>query len=337
MRFIDEATIQISSGAGGSGCSSFRREKHVPFGGPDGGNGGRGGDIVLIATTRRSSLLELRGHAIWKAKNGEPGSGNNRSGACADHVEILVPVGTRIFDIKGDEVLIDLTEDKQRFVVAKGGDGGFGNLHYKSSRNRVPRKSTPGWPGQERKIRLELLLMADVGLLGFPNAGKSTFISRISAARPRIADYPFTTLAPKLGVVDVGVEGSFVVADIPGLIRGAADGAGLGHRFLKHVQRTRVLLHLLSMGPDESEGVLERYTAIREELERFDPRLATRREVILLNKSDICPESEIAQLRTDLEALAPDRSIFVASAVTGAGIRSVVMYLWGMLQEVGEE
>ena len=336
MRFIDEATIRIQSGAGGNGSSSFRREKHVPFGGPDGGNGGRGGDVVLVATTRRSSLLELRGHAIWRAKNGQPGRGRACSGACADHVEICVPVGTRVFDNETGEILIDLTADEQRFVAAKGGDGGFGNLHYKSNRNRVPRKFTPGWPGQERSLRLELLLMADIGLLGFPNAGKSTFISRVSAARPRVADYPFTTLTPKLGVVDVGVDGSFVVADIPGLIRGAADGAGLGHRFLKHVQRTRILLHLLSMGPDEAEDVVERYTAIREELVRFDPALAARQEVILLNKSDVRPESEIAEIREALAAVAPQRDVFVASAVTGQGLRPVLMHLWRLLQDLKE-
>jgi GTP-binding protein len=336
MRFIDEAKIRIQSGAGGAGCSSFRREKHVPFGGPDGGNGGRGGDIILVATTRRSSLMELRGHAIWRAKSGQPGRGRACTGACAEHVEVFVPVGTRIFNNDTGEILVDLTTDEQRFVAAKGGDGGFGNLHYKSNRNRVPLKFTPGWPGQEFSLRLELLLMADIGLLGFPNAGKSTFISRVSAARPRVADYPFTTLTPKLGVVDMGMDGSFVIADIPGLIRGAADGAGLGHRFLKHVKRTRILLHLLSMGPDETEEVVERYTAIREELARFDPALAARHEVILLNKSDVRPESEIAEIHEALKALAPHCEIFVASAVTGKGVRPVIMHLWRLLQDLKE-
>lgn len=337
MRFIDEATIRIRSGSGGAGCSSFRREKHVPFGGPDGGNGGRGGDVVLVATTRRSSLMELKGHPIWQAKNGTQGRGACRTGGAADHVEIFLPVGTRVINDDTGEVLIDLTKDEQRYIAAKGGDGGFGNMHYKSNRNRVPTKCTPGWDGKERFLRLELLLMADVGLLGFPNAGKSTFISRVSAARPRVADYPFTTLTPKLGVVDMGTDGSFVIADIPGLIRGAADGAGLGHRFLKHVQRTRILLHLLSMGPDETEGVVERYLAIREELARFDPALARRREVILLNKSDVRPDEEIAELREALAAVAPDRRVFIASAVTGAGIRPVIMHLWNLLPEVFEE
>ena len=292
---------------------------------------------MLVATTRRNTLQELRGHAIWKAKNGQPGRGACRTGGCADHVEIHVPVGTRIFDEDTGEILIDLTADEQRFVAAKGGDGGFGNLHYKSNRNRAPKKSTPGWPGQERMLRLELLLMADVGLLGFPNAGKSTFVSRVSAARPRVADYPFTTLTPNLGVVDMGLDGSFVVADIPGLIRGAADGAGLGHRFLKHVQRTRILLHLLSMGHDEVDDVVERYRAIRDELVRYDPNLAARPEVIMLNKADVRTDDEIAELHDALIAVAPDRMIFVASAVTGKGIRPVVMHLWGMLQEMPAE
>ena len=337
MRFIDEATIRIRSGAGGAGCSSFRREKHVPFGGPDGGNGGRGGDVILVATNSRNSLMELKGRPIWQAKDGTPGRGTCRTGGNAEHVEILLPVGTRMINDDTDEIVIDLTEDGQRFIVAKGGDGGFGNMHYKSNKNRVPTKCTPGWDGQECFLRLELLLMADVGLLGFPNAGKSTFISRVSAARPRVADYPFTTLTPKLGVVDMGMDGSFVIADIPGLIRGAADGAGLGHRFLKHVQRTRVLLHLLSMGPDEAEPVLDRYLAIREELVRFDPKLARRREIILLNKVDVCSEEELAEIRALLKEAAPDRAVFVASAVTGAGIRPVIMHLWNLLPELDEE
>ena len=337
MRFIDEATIRIQSGSGGAGCSSFRREKHVPFGGPDGGNGGRGGSVILVATTRRTTLLELRSRSIWKAENGGAGRSTSRTGACAEHVEIHVPVGTRIFNVETEEIVVDLTEHEQRFIIARGGDGGFGNQHFKSNANRVPRKTTPGWSGKELTIRLELMLMADVGLLGFPNAGKSTFISRISAARPRVADYPFTTLAPKLGVVDTGLDSSFVVADIPGLIRGAADGAGLGHRFLKHVKRTRILLHLLSMGEDEAETVIERYLAIREELARFDPALARRHEVIMLNKSDLRNEADIAELKAELSALAPDRYVFVASAVTGSGVRPSVMHLWNRLQEAGEE
>jgi GTP-binding protein len=222
MRFIDEAKISVQSGTGGDGCSSFRRERHVPFGGPDGGNGGRGGDVILVATNRKNTLQELRGHAIWKAKSGSQGSPRNCTGAAAKSVIIYVPCGTRIFDDSTNEQLIDLTDDGQSWVSAKGGNGGLGNLCFKSSVNRAPRRFTQGKPGEVKKLRLELILMADIGLLGFPNAGKSTLISRISAAKPKVADYPFTTLVPSLGVVDMGIEGSFVVADIPGLIRGAS-------------------------------------------------------------------------------------------------------------------
>ena len=332
MRFIDEATIQVQSGAGGNGCASFRREKYVPFGGPDGGNGGRGGDVVLVATRRRTTLIELRGHALWRARNGTPGGSRMRTGACASHVVIEVPVGTRVFDAETDEVLADLTEDGFRWVAAKGGDGGLGNINFKSSTNRAPRKSTPGFPGEDKRIRLELMLMADVGLLGFPNAGKSTFISRVSAARPRVADYPFTTLAPNLGVVDMGIEGTFVIADIPGLIRGASEGAGLGHRFLKHVQRTRFLLHLVSLGPEEAESPVERYLAIREELVKFDEELAHRPEIIMLTKADVCSDADAQQHAEALRAVAPTREVFIASAVSGRGLRPVVGRLWTLLR-----
>jgi len=333
MRFIDEATIRIQSGTGGNGCASFRREKYVPFGGPDGGNGGRGGDIILVATARRNTLMELRGHALWRAKNGIHGTSRMRNGANAKPVEIFVPVGTRIFDANSGEVLADLTDDEQRWIAASGGRGGLGNINFKSSTNRAPRKSTQGTPGEEKALRLELMLMADVGLLGFPNAGKSTFISRVSSARPRVADYPFTTLAPSLGVVDMGVEGTFVIADIPGLIRGASEGVGLGHRFLKHVQRTRLLLHLVSLGPEEMESPLERYQAIREELVKFDPELAERPEVVLLTKSDVCSEADTQAAADALRAEIGDRPLFVASSVSGRGLRPVVGRLWTMVRE----
>ena len=256
-----------------------------------------------------------------------------KTGACAAHIEIQVPVGTRIFDAETDEVLADLTKDSDRFVAAKGGKGGLGNVHFKTSTNRAPRKFTPGEPGEEKRLRLELMLMADVGLLGFPNAGKSTFISRVSAAKPRVADYPFTTLTPNLGVVDMGVDGTFVIADIPGLIRGASEGAGLGHRFLKHVQRTRLLLHLVSMGFDEAEEPAARYAAIREELAKFDPELAERPEVILLTKADLCGEAEIEAVAASIRELAPDRPMFVASSVSGRGLRPVVGKLWTLIQQ----
>jgi GTPase len=327
MRFVDEVSIHIESGKGGDGAVAFRREKFVPLGGPDGGDGGRGGNVVLVTTTRRSSLLELRGHAIWRAKDGERGGGRQRTGKSADDVELMVPAGTRVFDDETGELLADLTEDGLRFVAARGGAPGKGNWHFKSSTNRSPTESTPGEPGVERRLRLELMLMADVGLLGFPNAGKSTLISRISAARPKVADYPFTTLVPNLGVVDRGIEGNFVVADIPGLIRGAADGAGLGHQFLRHLQRTRTLLHLVSLGPDELDPPEERYSAIRDELMRYDPDLATRPERIVLTKVDLVDESEIAAARDAILARATGRArpkVHSISAATGAGIKELV-------------
>ncbi len=296
MRFIDETKLHVQSGAGGNGCASFRREKYVPMGGPNGGDGGRGGDIVLVATHRKTTLLELKGKAVWRAKHGERGRGSQQTGACAKPVEIMVPVGTRVFDEETQEVLADLTEDGERWIAAEGGHGGLGNMHFKTSTNRAPRKTSPPGPSVERHLRLELMLMADVGLLGFPNAGKSTLISHVSAAKPRVADYPFTTLVPSLGVVDMGFDGTFTVADIPGLIEGASDGTGLGHRFLRHVSRTRLLLHLVSAsehdeghvhaGDPETPDPLRRYRAIRLELEAYDPELSKRDEIVILTKSD---------------------------------------------------
>ena len=229
MKFIDEVQIVVESGKGGDGCSSFRREMHVAFGGPDGGDGGTGGDVILKTTRRKNTLLDLRSRPIWKAKSGVPGRPKKCTGAKGKSIEITVPVGTRVYDQQTGEQIIDLVDDEQQFVVAKGGKGGLGNIHFKSSTNRAPRKSTPGKPGEQKHLRLELLLMAEVGLLGYPNAGKSTFIRCVSAARPKVADYPFTTLAPKLGVVDMGIDGAYTIADIPGLIKGASDGIGLGH------------------------------------------------------------------------------------------------------------
>ena len=320
------------SGKGGDGCSSFRREKHVPFGGPDGGDGGRGGDVVLVATRRRTTLLELRGHSIWKARSGEPGRTRNCRGACADSIRISVPVGTRVFDARSGEQLVDLVADGEEWIAAKGGFGGLGNTRFKSSVNRAPRRFTPGKPGEERFLRLELLLMADIGLLGFPNAGKSTLISKVSAARPKVAGYPFTTLAPSLGVVDMGIEGTYVVADIPGLIPGASEGAGLGHQFLRHVGRTRVLLHLLSLEPGESMGPLERYKAIRHELEAFDSDLCAKSEIVVLTKTDLFPPEEVEKMLGDVRAALPDRSVWAISSATGEGVRDLKNGLWRLLQ-----
>lgn len=320
MRFVDEARIHVLSGKGGNGSVSFRREKYVPFGGPDGGDGGRGGDVVIEGDSGRSSLLELRGHAIWKAQPGQPGSGRQMNGAGGEDVVIRVPLGTRVFDEADGSVLGDLTEHGQRLVVAAGGRGGKGNIHFKSSTNRAPRKATPGGPSEERRLRLELLLMADVGLLGFPNAGKSTLLSRVSAARPKVADYPFTTLVPSLGVVKPSEDLTYVMADIPGLIRGASEGAGLGHRFLKHVSRTRVLLHLVSVGPDEVEPPEVRYQAIRDELAAFDARLAGRPELVALTKGDVAEEETVRQAARWFGERLGREHVLMISAVTGQGL-----------------
>jgi GTP-binding protein len=346
MRFIDEAKIIVTSGAGGNGCRSFRREKFVAFGGPDGGNGGSGGDILLVASYQRTTLLELRGKTLWRAKAGEHGRGKQQTGARAAPVEIQVPVGTRVFDHKTDEILADLTTDGDSWVAAKGGLGGHGNLYFKSSTNRAPTKSSPGVPGEQKELRLELMLMADVGLLGFPNAGKSTFISAISAAKPKVADYPFTTLVPSLGVVQISFEQSFVVADIPGLVEGASDGTGLGHQFLRHVSRTRVLAHLISMG-EHDEGVvsggdtdtldpLRRYRALRVELEKYDPKLAQRPEVIVLTKLDLVDDEQIEAMKRAFE-LETGREVFVISAPMAEGLKPLVRALWELLSSMAEE
>lgn len=334
MRFIDEVQVHVASGKGGDGALAFRREKYVAFGGPSGGDGGRGGDVVIIATARRSTLLELRGHAIWRAADGERGGARQMTGAHGEDAVLEVPVGTRVFD-EGTGLLVgDLAADGQRIVVCRGGDGGFGNEHFKTATNRAPRKTTPGWPGEERRLRLELMLMADVGLLGFPNAGKSTLISRISAARPKVADYPFTTLVPNLGVVDMGVDGSFVVADIPGLIEGAAEGAGLGLQFLRHVARTRLLLHLLSVSPDEALPPAERYAVIRRELGRFDPELLERPELIVLTKLDTIPPEERVKVAKAVRKAAPERRIVRISCATGLGVEELKKLLFQLVQEL---
>jgi len=342
MRFIDEAHIQISSGAGGNGCRSFRREKYVAFGGPDGGDGGRGGDIIMVATTRRSTLLELKGKTIWRAQRGEHGRGKQQYGKGGTSVTIEVPVGTRIFDDHTNEVLADLTEHHMSWVAAKGGRGGKGNLHFKTSTNRAPTKTTPGEPGEDRVLRLELMLMADVGLLGFPNAGKSTLISSVSAAKPKVADYPFTTLVPSLGVVKLNMDNSFVIADIPGLVEGASDGTGLGHQFLRHVARTRVLAHLVSLGEHDEGAVFggdpedtdayRRYAALQEELLRYDPELAARPTLVVLTKTDLAYDEDVERARAYFEEKT-GREVFSISAPTGDGLEALKWALHQMISE----
>jgi GTP-binding protein len=293
MKFVDEATIKVQAGNGGRGMVSFRREKFIPFGGPDGGDGGDGGNIVLVARQGLNTLADFRYQRTFKAVNGEPGGSADCTGRGGGDLEIAVPIGTVVYDVDTEETLGDLAADGARLLVAKGGKGGLGNQRFKSSTNRTPRKATPGYPGEKRELRLELKLLADVGLLGLPNAGKSTLISVVSAARPKIADYPFTTLHPNLGVVYVGTHQSFVMADIPGVIEGAAEGAGLGLRFLKHLQRTRLLLHLVDIAPpDPAADPVVDARSIAAELKKFSPELAQRERWLVLNKIDLMAPAE---------------------------------------------
>jgi GTP-binding protein len=296
MKFVDEASIKVRAGNGGNGIVSFRREKYIPFGGPDGGDGGDGGSVCLVADDGINTLADFRFQRHFSAANGAPGQGRNRTGKSAEDLQIRVPVGTLVYDQDTGELIGDLVDAEAELLVAKGGTGGRGNTRFKSSTNRAPRQSTPGTAGEARTLRLELRLLADVGLLGMPNAGKSTLIRAVSAARPRVADYPFTTLHPNLGVVSVGPYRSFVMADIPGLIEGAAEGAGLGIRFLKHLQRTRLLLHVVDLAPmDPGEDVAATALSIIRELERFSPDLARRPRWLVFNKIDLLPEDEADQ------------------------------------------
>ena len=293
MKFVDEAQILVMAGNGGNGCISFRREKFIPLGGPDGGDGGNGGSVWLVADENLNTLIDFRHQRQYRAQRGQNGMGRQMFGKAGDDVVIRVPVGTEVINVETDEIIGDLTAHGDRLLVAQGGIGGKGNVHFKSSVNRAPRKAGTGTAGEEREIRLELKLLADVGLLGFPNAGKSTFIRAVSAATPKVADYPFTTLYPNLGVVSVEMDRSFVIADIPGLIEGAADGAGLGVQFLRHVQRTRVLLHLVDMAPFE-DGVdpVQQVRAIEHELRRHDPAMLEKPRWLVLNKADLLDPEE---------------------------------------------
>jgi GTPase len=296
MKFIDEATIDLAAGHGGAGCVSFRREKFIPFGGPNGGDGGRGGSIYAVGDVNLNTLIDYRYARRHEARNGEPGRGSDQFGAAADDIVLRMPVGTILTDPDSGQVLAELLTPGEKVLVCKGGDGGFGNLHFKTSTNRAPRQKTPGWPGESRKLKLELRVLADVGLLGMPNAGKSTLIAAISNARPKIADYPFTTLHPNLGVVRVAPEKSFVVADVPGLIEGAAEGAGLGHQFLRHLQRTRLLLHVVDLAPfDDSVDPVAQARAIVSELKKYDVELAAKPRWLVLNKIDMIDNDERAK------------------------------------------
>jgi GTP-binding protein len=341
MKFVDEAEIHVSAGAGGSGCISFRREKFIPLGGPDGGDGGKGGSVWLVADEGINTLIDFRHQRRFKAERGENGMGRQMSGRGGEDVVIRVPVGTSVVNVDTEEQIGDLTAHGERLLVAQGGIGGKGNIHFKSSVNRSPRRSTPGTPGDERELRLELKLLADVGLIGFPNAGKSTFIRAVSAARPKVADYPFTTLHPNLGVVRIERERSFVIADIPGIIEGAAEGAGLGIRFLKHVMRTRVLLHLVDMAPaDEDVDPATQVRTIAQELKKFDAELAKRPRWLVLNKADLLPEEEReARAKAIVRKLRWKQPWFMVSAATGEGTLAVCRQVMQLLdkQRKGKE
>jgi GTP-binding protein len=339
MKFVDEASIRVVAGNGGHGCLSFRREKYVARGGPDGGDGGNGGSIYLVADTSLNTLADFRVARKFKAESGQGGAGRNMTGRSGADLEIRVPQGTVVHDIDTSELIGDLTEEGQRQMVAEGGRGGLGNTRFKSSTNRAPRKTTNGTPGESRHLHLELKVLADVGLLGAPNAGKSTLISAMSQARPRIADYPFTTLHPNLGVVRVGRLQSFVMADIPGLIEGAAEGAGLGIRFLKHLQRTRLLLHLVDIAPmDPAVSPAQEVRAIARELEKFSPELADKPRWLVINKIDLLDTEALAVARDALlEELRWQGPVFEVSAATGAGTDALGHAVIQALEETEED
>jgi GTP-binding protein len=335
MKFIDEANIEVHAGKGGDGAVSFRREKFVPRGGPDGGDGGRGGSIYAVADRNVNTLVDYRFARIHRAKNGEKGHGSDCNGRGADDITLRVPVGTVVTDAETGEPIADFATHEQLELLAKGGGGGMGNLNFKSSVNRAPRQFTPGGPGESRRLKLELKVLADVGLLGLPNAGKSTYIRAVSAARPKVADYPFTTLHPNLGVVRVDDNRSFVIADIPGLIEGAAEGAGLGHQFLRHLQRTRLLLHLVDLAPfDEGANPVADARAIVAELRKYDEALYRKPRWLVLNKMDLIPENERAKRMRDFcKAYGWKGETFIISALTGEGCRELAFRIMDHLQQ----
>lgn len=340
MKFIDEAKIYVCAGKGGNGVASFRREKYIPRGGPDGGDGGKGGSIWAVADRNINTLVDYRYTRKFLARNGQSGSSKDCYGAAGDDITLRFPVGTVITDLTTEQVLADLDHDGKRILLAKGGQGGLGNIHFKSSTNRAPRQCTPGQPGQEYELKLELKVLADVGLLGLPNAGKSSLIRAISAARPKVADYPFTTMHPNLGVVRADENRSFVVADVPGLIEGAADGAGLGVRFLKHLQRTRILLHLVDIAPFDPEAdPVHDALAIVEELRKHSETLANKPRWLVLNKLDLVPEEERESRINDFlsayrAASGYDGPVFTISAIDGTGCRPLVMQVQEAIEKL---
>jgi GTPase len=338
MKFVDEAPISVQAGKGGDGCLSFRREKYIPRGGPDGGDGGDGGSVVLVANPDLNTLVDYRYQRIFRAANGEPGRGGNCRGRSAADMLLPVPAGTTVLDADTGEVIGDLTSPGERLTVARGGFHGLGNTRFKSSVNRAPRRTTPGSEGERRNLRLELKLLADVGLLGLPNAGKSSLIQAISAARPKIADYPFTTLVPQLGVVALEAHRSFVVADIPGVIEGAAEGAGLGIRFLRHLTRTRLLLHLVDLAPVDGSDPAANVQLLRAELEKFSPTLARRESWLVLNKADLLPAADARRVAAAVVGrLGWPAPWFLISAAGRDGTRALCEAVMNHLEELARE
>ena len=340
MKFVDEAYIDIAAGDGGNGCVSFRHEKYKEFGGPNGGDGGRGGHVFAVADPNLNTLVDYRYARRHEARKGEHGMGSDMFGAAGNDVMLKMPVGTIITDAETGEVLFELLVPGDVITIAKGGDGGFGNMRFKSAINRAPRQKTPGWPGESKKLKLELKVLADVGLLGMPNAGKSTFITAVSNARPRIADYPFTTLHPNLGVVRVGPEQSFVIADLPGLIEGASEGAGLGHLFLRHLQRTRLLLHIVDFAPFDDVDPVAQAKAIVAELKKYDAGLFDKPRWLVLNKLDMVPDDERASRVKDfVKRFKHKGPVFEISALTREGCEGLIKDIYKHIksQQVAEQ
>jgi GTPase len=335
MKFVDEALIKVEAGNGGHGCLSFRREKYIPRGGPDGGDGGDGGSVYLLANSELNTLVDFRYQRHYKAENGQPGMGNNCTGKKGDDLFIQVPVGTMVYDVDSGELLGDIKQAGDRLLIAQGGFHGLGNTRYKSSINRAPRQTSPGTLGESRQLRLELRVLADVGLLGLPNAGKSTLIRAVSSAKPKVADYPFTTLHPGLGVVSIAPHKSFVMADIPGLIAGAAKGAGLGHHFLKHLSRTCVLLHLVDVAPLDGSSPVDSAKAIINELAQYDPELVAKPRWLVLNKMDMLPEhARQKTIQTIVDRLQWQGKVFPISAIKGEGTQQLCYALMQLIDEM---
>ena len=332
--FIDQVTITVQAGDGGNGCCSFRREKHIPLGGPDGGDGGKGGNVVLETDRNLTTLIDLRYQKMYQAENGTAGRGQQMTGKSGKNLIIRLPPGTLVKDVDSGELLVDLNQSDQQFISAEGGDGGRGNMRFKSSIQRAPKRFETGWPGEKRTLFLELKLLADVGIIGFPNAGKSTLISKISNARPKIADYPFTTLVPNLGVVRLEEGTSFVAADIPGIIEGAHEGKGLGHQFLKHIERTRILLHLIDFSDPDWESLLNRYHKLQTELKSFSPELFQKPQILVATKADD-PQSQknFQDHFASLVELNP--AVFLISSLTGEGIQELLWKIKGHISKEG--